>query len=92
MKTVVVDCHGVNDRAAFWQRYVAEVKPQGAAHFGRNLDAFWDALHGGPGMPEQDEVRFANSAELARIDGGKLLEALRRIARESRGQTKVIFQ
>jgi ribonuclease inhibitor len=92
MKTIVVDCSGVGDRAAFWERYVKEVKPQGAGHFGRNLDAFWDALHGGPGMPEQDEVRFVNSAQLEGIDDGQFLEALRKIARESRGETRIVFE
>ena len=91
MNTVVVDCRGVSDRAAFWDRYVGQVHPRDPNLFGRNLDAFWDALHGGPGMPEQSEVRFVNSEELRKIDGGAFLEALQKIARESRGETKIVF-
>jgi RNAse (barnase) inhibitor barstar len=93
MASVVVDCKGVTSPQAFWERYVTVVKPMGAEHFGRNLDAFWDAVDGGgPGCPEQQEVEFVNTASLKKIQKGRFYEALRKIARESGGATRVTIE
>eukprot|EP01035_Chromulina_nebulosa_P046776 gene46776-63379_t len=52
MREVVVDCSGIGSTEEFWQRYLDTAKPDGAAMFGRNLEAFWDAIEGGgPGWP-----------------------------------------
>lgn len=84
MRVVEVDCRDVKSEAEFWERYVWIVRPEGAAIFGRNLDAFWDAVSDeGPGWPGECEVRFINSGELARLRDGKFVEALEEIARES---------
>jgi RNAse (barnase) inhibitor barstar len=93
MNTVVVDCRGLKSASDFWARYVDVVRPDGAAIFGRNLDAFWDAMSaGGPGFPRQDEVRFIHSEQLLAFDGGAFLEALRRIAREAHGPVQIVFE
>jgi len=85
MSTVDVDCTGVTTEEAFWDRYVYIVKPHGAEFFGRNLDAFWDAIDGGgPGFPEQDVVRFINTDDLKRIKGGSFYKTLCELAKESR--------
>ncbi|MFC4254296.1 hypothetical protein GRI97_02585 [Altererythrobacter xixiisoli] len=67
MRSVVIDCAGVTSTDDFWQRYVDATEPQEASLFGRNLDAFWDALHGGPGWPGEVRLIFAHSGELARL-------------------------
>jgi ribonuclease inhibitor len=93
MNTVVIDCRGVKSASEFWAKYVEVVRPDGAAVFGRNLDAFWDALSaGGPGFPQQDQVRFIHSDQLGAIDGGAFLEALQRIAREAHSPVQVVFE
>ncbi|WP_242919431.1 barstar family protein [Caulobacter sp. CCUG 60055] len=55
--------------------------------FGRNLDAFWDAVeHQGPGWPGEVQLVFTNTAALAGLrtaGGGSLLDGLRRIAAEA---------
>lgn len=87
MRTILIDCHEVESASDFWQRYVDAAVPQSASLFGRNLDAFWDAVeHGGPGWPGEAKLVFANSAALATVglaDGSSLLDGLRRIAEDA---------
>lgn len=79
--TVTIDCHGVDSMAMFWDRYVEAVGMENCIHFGRNLDALWDALSGGgPGWPEVDRLVFSNSKDLLKIADGQgaiLLQKLR---------------
>lgn len=80
---VVVDCSAAFTEEAFWNAYVAAVKPSQPEMFGRNLDALWDALErGGPGSPTQARVVFANTDAPARIRAGAFLSALREIGRD----------
>jgi hypothetical protein len=47
---IVVGCAHLVDEISFWQAYLVAAKPEGAANFGCNFDAFRDAnLGGGPG-------------------------------------------
>jgi len=87
MRTIVIDCDGAKSAADVWQRYIDAAKPDGAGLFGRNLDAFWDAIeHGGPGWPGEAKLVFRDSSRLATLEvgsGSSLLEGLRRIANEA---------
>lgn len=85
MREVLVDCSGIGSTEEFWQRYLDAVKPEGAAMFGRNLDAFWDAIEGGgPGWPGEVSLVFKHSAQLSGLRTGSgnasFLNALRTIA------------
>jgi len=52
----IVDCWDVRTPDEFWDLYLREVIPEGVEHFGRNEDAFRDALTGGgPGWPGDSE-------------------------------------
>ena len=86
MQRFEIECLGLRNAADFWQRYVDVVSPHGADMFGRNLDAFADALEGGPGWPgENVELAFLNSQALAQIragDGATYLDHLGAMARE----------
>jgi RNAse (barnase) inhibitor barstar len=92
MQTIVIDCDGAKSAAEVWQRYIDAAKPEGASLFGRNLDAFWDAIeHGGPGWPGEAKLVFRNSSRLATLEvgsGSSLLDGLRRIANEAT-QTRI---
>ena len=83
-RTVVIDCSAVTSVPEFWQLYLDIATPENAAIFGRNLDAFWDAIEfEGPGWPGHVELTFANSSELAAIhlaNGKSLLDELKKIA------------
>ncbi len=82
MKQVIIDCRGIEDCAEFWRRYIDAAQPAEGG-FGRNLDAFRDALAGGPGWPGDCEVILENTAALqplATSAGESFLEALRQIA------------
>lgn len=87
MRTVLVDCVGVNSAAELWQRYIDAANPEQAELFGRNLDAFWDAVeHGGPGWPGTAKLVFINSSELGRIrlkSGLSLLDGLSSLAKNA---------
>jgi ribonuclease inhibitor len=84
MRTIHIDCADVRSQSELWQRYIDAANPEGAAHFGRNLDAFWDAVErGGPRWPGPAKLVFTGSAELSGLrlaGGGSFLDALRKIA------------
>lgn len=83
MRSIIVDCRGVQSEADFWSVYIRATEPEGVEYFGRNLDAFWDGLHGGPGWPGQCELRFVNTESLQDLRNGQFVEALRDIASRS---------
>ncbi len=65
METIIVDCSQVQDEPDFWREYVRAIPPEGTEYFGRNLDAFWDAVSGGgPGYPGECLLRFIHSDRL----------------------------
>ena len=85
IQEIIIDCSGVRTTEEFWQRYVDATKPENAAMFGRNLDAFWDAIEGGgPGWPGRVSLTFTNSAALSglrtRSGNASFLDALKTIA------------
>ncbi len=86
MKEILINCTNIDSEKGFWVAYLQHVKPDGAEYFGRNLNAFWDALSsGGPGWPGDDEgciIRFTNTRSVKRIRGGKFYESLQEIAKE----------
>jgi RNAse (barnase) inhibitor barstar len=87
MRTIHIDCSGVRSVDDLWQRYVDAAEPADAKGFGRNLDAFWDAIEGGgPGWPGEARLVFTHSSDLVALqteNGTLLLDALRRIANEA---------
>ncbi|MEG3179665.1 barstar family protein [Sphingomonas sp. LT1P40] len=87
MQTIYIDCTGVVSTQEFWQRYLNAVQPESADFFGRNLDAFWDAIEGGgPGWPGEVKLSFTNTSHLSalRLDSGvSFLGELQRIASET---------
>jgi RNAse (barnase) inhibitor barstar len=78
-RTLTIDCGGVRTEAAFWQRYLDAAEPEEGG-FGGNLDAFWDALAGGPGWPGDVDLKFVNTAGLAALRDGQFIAALKKIA------------
>ncbi len=70
--TLTIDCRGIGNMASFWARYVQAVGPENCVHFGRNLDALWDALSGGgPGWPDVKHLVFKNSNALLDMPDGE---------------------
>ncbi|MEX8195411.1 barstar family protein [Comamonas guangdongensis] len=86
MREYTIECRGLKSEAEFWAAYLAEVKPDGAHYFGRNLNAFWDAVSvGGPGSPGDNcALRFVHTDSLSTWRNGEFVSALRRIAAESK--------
>ena len=71
MKRFEVDCSRIQSQAEFWDTYLAVAQPERADLFGCNLDAFNDALSGGPGYPGECELFLVNSSALVRLGDGK---------------------
>ena len=92
MRTIYIDCADVTSDSELWQRYLDAAQPEGADRFGRNLDAFWDAIErGGPGWPGAANLVFTQTADLAPVqlaNGDSLLAGLQQIAREAT-QTRI---
>jgi len=76
----------MQSKGDFWNEYIKVVDVEGASHFGKNLDAFWDALSaGGPGFPKGiSELKLLNSSSLKTIDEGEFYSALVTIADDLR--------
>ncbi|MGH6615761.1 barstar family protein [Sphingomonas sp.] len=88
MKEVIVDCSGIISSDELWQRYIDAAQPENASMFGRNLDAFGDAVEGrGPGWPGEIMLTFKHSEQLRplrmRGGNGSFLDALKGIADRS---------
>ncbi|WP_341909698.1 barstar family protein [Ferrovibrio terrae] len=87
MKTIYLDCRGVKSIDDFWRLYVDVMRVQTASGFGRNLDAFWDAVEGGgPGSPGEAKLVFENSASLVPLqlaNGTSFLAALQLFATQT---------
>jgi len=86
----VVDCRNLHSEEAFYDAFLRDTHAHQVERFGRNLDALWDALHGGPGCPDADEVRLLGSAALRRLRDGAFLETLRAFANDSIGVTVIL--
>jgi RNAse (barnase) inhibitor barstar len=83
MKTIIVDCKGVRSEVDFWQRYLDAARPKDAQLFGRNLDAFWDAIEGGgPGWPGEVELIFQSFGDLDALPR-RFVKALEQIAEDT---------
>ena len=85
MRIITIDCAKTTNDQEFWDAYVMAALPEGRGYFGRNLNAFWDAVSaGGPGWPGEDcELRFINTKPIRSFREGKFYEALKDIAARS---------
>lgn len=80
----VVMCTGISDEAGFWDAYLNAVVPDGEADFGRNFDAFRDAiLGGGPGWPGVCVLRLRGFDDLRAVSGGNFCRWMEALAAES---------
>jgi Barstar (barnase inhibitor) len=80
MQNFIIDCSQIKTETDFWKQYLFTVQPEGMEFFGRNLDAFWDALSGGgPGWTGESSVTFINTNNLKGIDAGHFYNRLKKI-------------
>ena len=87
MATYTLDGSHIHTQTHF-QEYLAVVKPDREG-FGCNLDAFNDALWGGPGYPGDDSIfRILNSKQMTQSLGEHFVSVLREIC-EDKGRAKL---
>ena len=80
MKKYILDCSSLKSDGDFWDLYCEVVQPEGDGYFGRNLDAFWDAVSAsGPGWPGACQIELVNVDAFARRNS-HLYNGLKRIA------------
>jgi hypothetical protein len=82
-----VDCIDVQEENDFWEKYLSVTQPQGVEFFGKNLDAFFDALNGGPGYPGNCVIYFINTTSIKDINSGHFYSALQEISQNSNSVT-----
>jgi RNAse (barnase) inhibitor barstar len=64
-KHLILDCAAIKSPEEFWELYLTIPTIEGKDYFGRNLDAFWDALSaGGPGWPGEVSIEITNTSKL----------------------------
>jgi hypothetical protein len=92
MATYTLDGSRIQSEDKFWQEYIDAVQPDGAEMFGQNLNAFNDALWGGPGWPGDDfTLRILHSEQLVKSLGADFLPALKEIcADEGRARLELL--
>jgi len=82
----VINCAGLTSEADVWREYLEVTQMTSGGNFGRNLDAFRDAIMaGGPGWPGACTLRFVGGELL----GDHFHSTLRRIASELKGPVKL---
>ncbi|MBZ9712919.1 barstar family protein [Deinococcus multiflagellatus] len=89
-RTKIVDCSGVRSEQDFWAAYVRDVKPE-SPDSGRNFDAFWDALWGGPGWPDADKLRFIHTSAVATFRDGQFIAMLRETS-QGTDSVRLVFE
>ncbi|MBO6935286.1 MAG: barstar family protein [Deltaproteobacteria bacterium] len=82
----VLECSQVATQKEFWQLYLARVPTVNAEFFGRNLDAFRDAIAGGPGRPGRPCFIEVLNTEKLQAKSPAFLEALREIGRDAKSE------
>jgi len=80
MNIITIDCTGITSEPDFWRTYLHAAKPSGGHLFGCNLDAFRDAVTGGPGWPGECQLSFVNTESLRGINDGRLYQGIKSIA------------
>ena len=80
MRRITMDCSAIHSESEFWDQYLKLIDAESARFFGRNLNAFRDALlGGGPGWPGECELELVNAQQLPPL----FREGLEGIARQS---------
>jgi len=80
MKKYILDCLHIRSDGDFWDLYCEVVQPEGVGYFGKNLDAFWDAVSAdGPGWPGNCQLELVNVDGFMRLNP-QLYSGLKRIA------------
>ncbi len=85
MNKYTIDCVDFETELNFWNGYLAIVEPDGSEFFGKNLDAFWDALSaGGPGYPgdESSVIEVVNTESIKKFRDGNFYRALIKVAED----------
>ncbi len=85
MNKYTIDCVDFETELDFWNSYLAIVEPDGSEFFGKNLDAFWDALSaGGPGYPgdESSVIEVVNTENIRTFRDGNFYRALIKVAED----------
>lgn len=69
-RKIFINGYSCQSRADFWKSYAQQIPSDSAAYFGKNLDAFNDAITGaGPGFPGECLIEIVGTGRLIKLFG-----------------------
>ena len=69
-KKIFINGNFCETKEDFWNKYVSEIGAESANSFGKNIDAFEDAIIAeGPGFPDNCVIEIIGTEKLKRIFG-----------------------
>ena len=83
-RRLFLNVESCKNKRDFWDKYAAEVATESIKHFGKNLEAFRDAITaGGPGYPGDCIIEIIGTKKLEQIFGKKDFDSIINLLREA---------
>ena len=83
-RKIFINGYYCNSQTDFWEKYTKQIPTESAKLFGKNLDAFNDAITGGgPGFPGDCVIEIIGIEKLNEIFGVQNMEFIIQLLRES---------
>lgn len=83
-RKIFIDGNNCNSKADFWNQYTSQISAESAEHFGKNLDAFNDAITGaGPGFPGECLIEILGKNKLKQVLGIKEFNFIHKLLQEA---------
>ncbi len=74
---ICIDGNSCDTQQDFWEKYISQIPAESARYFGKNMDAFCDAIKGGgPGFPGECSFKIKGVNKLCNIFGDLLFNIL----------------
>ena len=83
-RNIFINGYTCNSQLDFWDKYTSQIPAESAKSFGKNLDAFNDAITGGgPGFPGDSTIEIIGSDKLSELFGQTNFEWMLQLLREA---------
>lgn len=84
-KNIFINGYSCKSQGDFWNQYVNQIPSDSAKFFGRNLDAFNDAITGGgPGFPGDCIIEIVGTEDLEELFGKRNFEYIISLLEEAK--------
>ena len=83
-RRIILNGYYCNSQDYFWNKYTRQISSDSGKNFGKNLDAFNDAITGaGPGFPGDCLIEIVGVDELIKIFGASKMETIIKLLDEA---------